>query len=755
MEHLGELSEMKIEEADLSSIPKDPKICFLSNYPPKECGIATFTKDLVTSMNRRFNPKLRSRVIALNDPATHYNYDKKVILEINKENPENYKQMAQVVNNSPDLRLVCVQHEFGIFGGEYGENLLPFLEEIQKPVVVTFHSVLPNPDEKRKMIVREIAAKSAGIVVMAKIAADILNEDYGIEKSKIFLIHHGIPNAKSASSDQFKKKLSLENKTVILTFGLLSRGKGIEYMIKALPPLVKKYPNLLYLVLGETHPNVRKEEGESYRNELMELVKDLRLENNVKFQNKYVTLKELVEYILACDIYSFTNLEKAQITSGTLAYAMGCGKPVIATPVIYAEELLEQDRGIVLKEFKSSELFTEALNRLLSDPEMMKNMSEAAYAFGRKMTWTNVAAEYLRVFNKVVRLREEITKKYPSIKLEHLKKLSDKFGCIQFAKGSTPDKGSGYTVDDNSRALITAVLHNLLTNSRMSHNLAKTYLNFLEQAQNKDGTFRNNFKNANVIKEAYSDDAMGRTIWALGYTIRKSKNKKIGEMAEILFNRSKKTIDGLSSLRAKAYILIGLYHHYKKFGEGVDEAKITKLANSIVKHYKDNATDGWHWFEDKLTYDNARIPESLFLAYEVTGKEEYLDVAEKTINFLSDIVFENDELMPIGQNGWFDKEGKRAMFDQQPIDACSMVLAYLTAYRTTKNRRYYEKAVLAFNWFLGRNHLKQMLYDEATGGCFDGLGKHAVNLNQGAESTISYLMPRLMLEEMKRDYPSI
>ena len=746
---------MTDEEADLTSIPKDPKICFLSNYPPKECGIATFTKDLVTSMNRRFNPKLRSRVIALNDPATHYNYDKRVILEINKENPENYKQMAQVVNNSPDLRLVCVQHEFGIFGGEYGENLLPFLEEIQKPVVVTFHSVLPNPDEKRKMIVREIAAKSAGIVVMAKIAADILNEDYGIEKSKIFLIHHGIPNAKSASSDQFKKKLNLENKTVVLTFGLLSRGKGIEYMIKALPPLVKKFPKLLYLVLGETHPNVRKEEGESYRNELMELVKDLKLENNVKFQNKYVTLKELVEYILACDIYAFTNLEKAQITSGTLAYAMGCGKPVIATPVIYAEELLEQDRGIVLKDFKSSELFTEALSKLLSDKEMMKNMSEAAYAFGRKMTWTNVAAEYLRVFNKVVKLREEITKKYPGIKLEHLKKLSDRFGCIQFAKGSVPDKDSGYTVDDNSRALITSVLHNLLTNSRMSHNLSKTYLNFLEQAQNKDGTFKNNFKNDNVEKEAHSDDAIGRAIWALGYTIRKSRNKKISEMAEVLFNKSKRTIDRFSSLRAKAYILIGLYHHYKKFGEGGDEAKITKLANSIVNHYKDSATDGWHWFEDKLTYDNARIPESLFLAYEVTGKEEYLNVAEKTINFLSDIVFENDELMPIGQNGWFDKEGKRAMFDQQPIDACSMVLAYLTEYRTTKNRRYYEKAVLAFNWFLGRNHLKQMLYDEASGGCFDGLGKHAVNLNQGAESTISYLMPRLMLEEMKRDYPSI
>jgi len=741
---------MEREEADKGSFSKDSKICFLGNYPPKECGIATFTRDLVTSMNRRFNPKLKSRVIAINDSATHYNYDNKVLLQINKEDPDNYRMMAGQVNASPDLKLVCVQHEFGIFGGDYGENLLQFLREIEKPVVVTFHSVLPNPDLRRKQTVREIASKSAAIVVMAQAAVEILNQDYGIERSKIYVIHHGIPNAQFVPSDQYKKKLGLDNKTIILTFGLLSRGKGIEYMIKALPPLVEKYPDLVYLIVGETHPDVRRSEGESYRNELIDLVKELNLENHVKFHNKYLSLKELVEYILACDIYAFTNLEREQITSGTLAYAMGCGRPVISTPVIYAEELLEQNRGVLIKESRNPEAFTDALRNLLADRELRNNIAEAAYAFGRQMIWSNVAAKYLTVFNRVVMLREEITKKYPIIKLEHLKKLTDKFGCIQFAKGSTPDKNSGYTVDDNARALIVAILHNSLSKSRLSLNLAKNYLKFLEMAQRKNGAFKNNFKNKNESEDEHGEDALGRAIWALGYSIQKSRNKKISERAEYLFSKSKKQIEFLKSHRAKAFAIIGLCYKYKRYPVEADLIKIRKLSNSLVESYKECALHGWQWFEDVLTYANSKIPEALFVAYSITKNEKYLEVAERTLQFLTKIIFDEDELSPIGQNGWFSKEGKRALFDQQPIEAASMVLAYLTAYNVTKDKYYHERAVLAFNWFLGKNHLNQMLYDEATGGCFDGLGKYSLNLNQGAESTISYLMARLMLEEMSK-----
>ncbi|MFH1327182.1 MAG: glycosyltransferase [archaeon] len=739
------------EEAETRSTPEDTKICFLSNYPPKECGISIFAENLTTSMNKAFNPKLKSRVIALNDPQTHHKYNNKVIYQITRNSPEEYRNIANQINESPEIKLICIQHEFGLFGGDYGADLIHFLEAIKKPVAITFHSVLPDQDEERKKIVKKIAAKCSAIIVMAEAAIDILNKDYEIERSKIYLIHHGTPNVKFAPPDQYKKRLGLEGRIVIFTFGLLSRGKGIEYMIRALPPLVKKYPNLLYFVSGETHPNIRLQEGESYRNELISLAKELGLENHVKFQDRYVAHKELADpYILACDIYAFTNLEIAQITSGTLAYAVSCGRPIVSTPLLYAKELLAQDRGIILKKTKSPEEFTKAIDKLLSNPEMRTNMSEAAYAFGRQMIWPNVARRHLNVFNRVVKLREEITKKYPSIKLEHLKRLTDRFACLQFAKGSTPDKKSGYTLDDNARALIIAVMQNTLQDSPLSFSLAKTYLKFLETAQTEEGNFLNIFLNKNKKIENHSEDAFGRAIWALGYTVHKCKDKKLVEKAEDIYDKAFPNIQKLESLRSKSFTIIGLYHHYQKFGRKRDLDAIKNLANSLVESYEHHSSDEWQWFEKNLTYANAKLPESLFLVYKVTNNEKYLEIAEKTLHFLSDIVFIDDELHPIGQNGWFNKNGKRAFFDQQPIDAFSMVSSYLAAFLATEDKHYHEKAVLAFNWFLGKNHLKQMLYDEGTGGCFDGLGKHALNLNQGAESTIAYLLSRLMLEELKK-----
>lgn len=733
-------------------VSNNTKICFLSNYPPKECGLATFTKDITYAMNKKFNPKLRSRVIALNDPESHHKYDNRVIFQITRNSPEQYIEIAKKINENDEIKLVCVQHEFGLFGGNYGEDILYFLNTIEKPVVITFHSVLPTPNEERKKIVKQISAKASAIIVMAQAAVEILNKDYGIERSKIYVIHHGTPNAKFTNSDQYKKKLNLENREVILTFGLLSRGKGIEYMIKSLPKLVKKYPNLLYLILGETHPNVRMEEGESYRNELIALVKELGLEDHVKFENRYVSLKELIEHILACDIYAFTNLEREQITSGTLAYATSCGRPIVSTPIIYAEELLAQDRGIIIKEFRNPDAFTEGIDKLISNPDLRNKMSEAAYAFGRQMIWPNIAARHLNVFNRVVLLREEVTKKYPIIKLEHLKKMTDNFGCIQFSKGSIPDKKSGYTLDDNSRALITAILHHNLFNSSISLNLAKKYLEFIEKTQKKDGKFVNTFKRKNQKLEDYSEDAIGRAIWALGYTVEKSKNKLISHKAEDLFDKSFQIIKNIESPRAKAFIIMGLYHHYQKFGRKRDLEMIKVLADSLCEIYEEHSSKKWKWFEPHLNYSNAKLCEALFLAYLETKNEKHLEIAESSLHFLSDTIFIEDELHPIGQDGWFIKNGKRASFDQQPVDATSMVSAYLAAYKATEDKHYYEKAVLAFNWFLGRNHLKQMIYNDDTGGCYDGLGEHSINLNQGAESTICYLLARLKLEEVKKNF---
>ena len=737
---------MSEEEPDLT---KDSKICFLSNFPPKQCGIATFTKDLVSSMNKRFNPVLKSRVIALNEDQSYYNYDNRVIMQMNKDSIEDYKQTARKINNSKDMRLVSIQHEFGLFGGEMGDKLNYFLEELEKPVIITFHSVLPNPDEKRKQVVKAITSKASAIIVMANIAVDILNKDYGIEKSKIHVVHHGIPNVPYSSPDYFKKRLKLNHRTILSTFGLLSRGKGIEYMIKALPKLVEKYPDLLYLVIGETHPVIRKQEGEKYRNELIALVNQLGLQNNVKFYNKFLSLQEIIQYLLATDIYICTNLERNQITSGTLAYALGCGRPVVSTPSIYAEELLSNEKG-VLAEFKNPESFTQGVDKILSNPDLKKELGRRAYSFTRQMIWPNIASRYLNVFNKVVKLREETTKKFPIIKTSHLRNLTDNFACIQFANDNIPDKSSGYTLDDNARALIATILHNSLFQSEHSLNLSKIYLNFLEYTQEENGNFKNNFNNENEILDSHSEDSFGRAIWALGYTVNNTNNQDIENKAKQLLQNSYERINTLISPRAKAFTIIGLHHHYKKHNDEIVLNKIKELADSLVESYEKESSDDWNWFEKYLTYSNSKLPEALFLAYESTKNKKYLEIAEKTLHFLSDIVLIDDELLPIGQKGWFVKNSKRALFDQQPVDVSSMVQTYLTAYQITGDKHYHEKAVLSFNWFLGRNYLKQMVYNEKTGGCYDGLSKDNLNLNQGAESTVSYLIARLMLEEFKR-----
>ena len=732
---------------------KNSKIGFLSNFPPRECGIATFTQDLINSMNKRWNPRLKSRVIALNEESSMYNYDNRVIMQMNKDDIEDYINIAKRINRSNNIKIICIQHEFGLFGGEYGNYIIPFLETIEKPVVVTFHSVLPCPDESRKRVVRFIGEKSAAIIVMAEKAVEILNEDYDIPKNKIHVVPHGIPDTSLQPSESFKKKLRLENKIILSTFGLLSKGKGIEYMIKALPSLVKKYPNLIYLVIGETHPVVRKNEGEKYRNELISLVKKLGLQDNVKFYSRYLSLDEIIECLLATDIYVCTNLDKNQIVSGTLSYALGCGKAVVSTSSVYAEEVLDKERGLLVR-FKNPKSFSDAIDKILSDEEFKTKLENNAYSFGRSMIWQNVALSYLSIFNKIVKLREETTEKYPHIKLNHLINLTDNVGCIQFSRLSIPDKSSGYTIDDNSRAIIVAALHDKIYKSETSKKLVEAYLNFLEKVQDKEGKF-NDIEYSSKNLTPSSEDALGRTIWALGYLIDKSENQNMVEKAKKLFDNSYNLIEKINSPRAKAFSIIGLCHYYKKYNQEEIILEIKKLIDSLIELYKKEATEDWPWFEGYLTYSNSKLPEALFLAYDLTKQQEYLEIAEKTLDFLSNIVFINNELSPIGQKGWCNRNGQRAFFDQQPIDASSMVQTYLTAYSITKNKKYYDKAILAFNWFLGKNHLKQMIYNETTGGCYDGLSRNSVNLNQGAESTIEYLISRLMLEEMKKEKTQI
>ena len=735
---------MKEQDGELTK----SKICFLSNYPPKECGIATFTKDLASSMDRLFNQKLKSQIVALNEKGNFYNYDKKVIMQIDKEDVDDYAKIARKINSSKKIKLVCVQHEFGIFGGECGCYLIPFLDSLEKPVVVTFHSVLPNPDDTKKKVVQSIASRSSAIVVMAKRAIDILNMDYGIDKEKIHLIYHGIPNIFFQPNNKFKKKLKLDGKIILSTFGLLSRGKGIEYIIKALPKLIKKYPDLVYLVIGETHPMVREKEGELYRKKLIKLVGKLGLSKHVKFFNKYLKLQEIIGYLLASDIYICTNLDENQIVSGTLSYALGCGRAVISTPIAYAKEILLEERGLLV-ELKNPDSYSKQIDKILSDKELKSRLERNAYLFSRAMIWRSISARYLNIFNRVVKLRDEIVRKLPAIKLDHLRRMTDNFGIIQFSKGGFPDKSSGYTVDDNARALIATTLHYKLFQSKASAKLAKIYINFLEYCQRDDGSFINIVDENKKMFDDKSEDAFGRALWALGFSVFHD-DFELEKKAKKIFDLSIKNAEKLRSPRAVAFSIIGLCYYYKKY-KGVDVLeKINKLASFLASLYKQVADDNWQWFEDIISYSNPKLPKALFMAYDVTKNEEYLDIAKKTLKFLEGLVFVNGKLSPIGQRGWCRRNGDRAFFDQQAVDASSIIQTYLTVYEITKEVDYYEKAVVAFNWFLGRNHLGQMLYDESTSGCFDGLGEFAVNMNQGAESTISYLLARLSLARVKK-----
>jgi glycosyltransferase involved in cell wall biosynthesis len=729
--------------------PANSKICFLSTYPPKECGIATFTQDLSSAMNRKFNPRLKSQIIALNDDASFYNYNKNVVMEINKDDIDDYINKAKEINQSKEIKLVCIQHEFGIFGGEYGNHLIPFLELIEKPVVTTFHSVLPNPDKARKRIVKSLCEKSSAVVVMARKAVEILKNDYEIDENKLHFIPHGIPSVPFLPQETFKNNLNLNNKIVLSTFGLLSKGKGIEYIIRALPKLVEKYPNILYLIIGETHPVVRKEEGEKYRKELMQEIRELGLKNNVKFYNKFLTLQEIIECLLATDIYICTNLDKNQIVSGTLSYAMGCGRTIVSTPTAYAKEFLAKDRGVIAEE-RNPESYIEKIDNVLSSPELKRTIERNAYTYTRSMTWQNVAINYLKVFNKALKLKDEIIDEFPEIKLDHLINMTDDFGMIQFANNTTPDINSGYTIDDNSRALITTILHDKIFDSPKSLNFAKIYLNFIEHCQHQSGNFQNNIENENQIIDSHSEDSLGRTIWALGYTINKSEEQDILEKSEKLITKALSHLEEIKSPRAVAFSIIGLYHYNKKIPKPETQALIKTLADYLTECYRRECGEDWHWFEEILSYSNSKLPEALYLAYETTKNQEYLDIAEKSLNFLTELIFIEDKLCLIGQNGWCKKNGKRAFFDQQPVDASSLVHTFLTAHSITNNKKYYEKAIISFNWFFGKNHLNQIVYDETTGGCFDGIGEHSLNLNQGAESTLSYLTARLFIEEAKK-----
>ncbi|HPA25407.1 MAG TPA: glycosyltransferase [bacterium] len=728
--------------------PVPVSVLYMSSYPPRECGIATFTRDLVKAIDKKFSPCLESKILAINENGSSiYNYGSKVKYQINQTDVEDYINVAKKINKDDSIKLINIQHEFGLFGGEWGDYLLAFLEMVKKPVIVTFHSLIPNPEPKLKKVVQAIASRCEKIIVMAETAVTIYENDYALKKNKLIVIPHGTPEIEPSNSAFLKKKLGFEGKTLLSTFGLLSKGKGLEYVIKALPQIIAKHPEVIYLIIGETHPVVRKYEGEKYRNKLIKLALELGLKDQVKFYNKYLSLEEIIEYLKATDIYLCTPIEPNQVTSGTLAYALSAGKVVIASSFLHAKEVLADGRGELVG-FKDSTGITRTINNIISNPNKKNELEKKAYQYGQTTIWPKVAEKHLTVFKKIINLKNKVKPfRLPPLKLNHLYNLSDEVGIIQHAKHSINDRSSGYTTDDNARALIVVTMYYQKCPSPDSLKYINIYLSYLYHALTEDGWFHN-FMNYDrrFLDKRGSEDCFGRTLWAAGFMLNSNLQDNIKKTAKFIFDKAIKNITKLKSPRGQAFSLIGLYHYYQACPETAIKEKISFLTQKLINLYQGEKTNDWHWFEDDITYDNGRLSEALFLAYEITQDKLCLKIAKESLDFLASLVILNNKLVLIGQHGWYKHKGQRAFFDQQPVDAAAMTQAFLTAYRTTKEKKYYDKAHISFCWFLGFNSINQLVYDETTGGCFDGLLPDCVNLNQGAESTISYLLARMSFE---------
>ena len=730
--------------------PETNYIAYVSSFPPRECGIATFTQDLTLAFEKKFNPLIKAKILALNDqPTSIYNYSKKVFSQLTATDLEHYVRLAKKINRQDDIKVVNVQHEFGLFGGDWGDYLIPFLQTLEKPIVTTFHTVLAKPEKHLYNVVRAIANYSKAIVVMNQLSQELLERDYEIPKSKISLVPHGIPQTPFEASDKSKDQFGLKGKIVLSTFGMLSQNKGLEYAIRALPKVVQQFPNIMYVILGATHPVVRREEGEKYRNFLIQEVERLGLKNNVKFYNKYLTLEEIVQYLKATDIYISPTLDMGQSVSGTISYAMGCGRPIISTANAYAKYIIDQTNGVLVNPRNASQIGN-ALQTLLTDQKRLKTMGQESYERSRQMIWPNVAASYFNIYKKFTDLEAE-ERKLPEIKLDHLFRLTDDFGIMHHARYSKPAPRFGYSLDDNARALIIAANAYRTQPKEEVLGLLKTYITFLTRGQKPNGIFTNMVNHKREWQRSdFDEDTQGRAIWALGFATSITEIPyETRQNILKLFHRAVKPIHLIQSPRAIAFAMCGLYFYLRHSPEASLLVKFQELADAQVKTYRLAATGDWHWFEDRLTYSSSALPESLFYAYDLTKNKTYLTIAKESLNFLRKITFEKDFYSPIGQNGWYVRNEQRAYYDQQPEDAASMVQTKVTAYKITGDPTYLKGAFATFQWFLGKNHLNQMVYDEVTGGCNDGVGQYAINLNQGAESTISYLLARFIVEEVK------
>lgn len=736
------------------------RIAVVGDYVPRQCGIATFTSDLSESLAAAF-PKLHVFAVPVTDTEEGYDYPPRVRFEIAEEDLTSYVRAADFLNmNGVDV--VSVQHEYGIYGGVAGSHLLALLRELRMPVVTTLHTVLRSPDSNQRKVLEEIAKLSDRLVVMGRRAADFLTEIYGVPREKIARIPHGIPDVPFVDPNFYKDQFGVEGKLVLLTFGLLSPGKGIEFVIEALPEILERYPNLIYVVLGATHPKVAREEGESYRLFLERLAAERGVAANVLFHNRFVSTEELVEAIGAADLYVTPYLNREQTCSGTLAYTVGAGKAVISTPYWYAEELLEDGRGVLVP-FRDPGAIARAVLHLLDNEAERHAIRKRAYRFGREMIWPEVARRYAEV---LARAREERGRRprrfvgktldqrpaeLPPLRLDHLRRLTDSTGILQHAVHTVPNYSTGYTTDDNARALLLTVLLEETGSDKgdETRGLPSRYLAFLVHAfDRKTGRFRNELGYDRRFQDDVGpEDAHGRALWALGAVAGRSSNRGRRAAAGQLLDAALPAALRFTSPRAWAFSLLGLRDYLRRFGgDRAARHAQEELAERLLGLWQETASQDWPWFENVVSYANATLPHALIATAAETGCQRSLEAGLAALDWLLSIQKAPEgHFVPIGSNGFYVRGGERARFDQQPIEAHATVSACLEAYRITGQQRFQQEARRAFDWFLGRNDLGLPLYDANTGGCRDGLHPDRANQNEGAESTLAFLTALLEL----------
>lgn len=744
-------------------IKQNKTILLVSSYPPRECGLATFSNDVVNSIKLVFGDSLPIEVCALQKYKNQFEYGDDVRYTLSASSIDEYRLLAEKINNRDDIGMLCVEHEFGLFGGDYGNYLLSFLLAINKPTATVFHTVLPNPNEKLKKVVQAIIDLSNKIVVLTQKSQEILIRNYGCKESKIMVIPHGTHMVLLNEKDNLKKEFHYSDKIVLSTFGLISENKNIEAVLYALPEIIAKHPEVIYLVVGKTHPEILKKEGEKYRNMLVETIKKLKLENNVFFINEFLELKQLLNYLIISDIYLFASKDPNQAVSGTFAYAMSCGCAIISTPIPHAVEDLHAGAGILLNGFDKPEEFRNAIMRLVENKEERLEMGRSGYALTHETTWENIALKYGCLFAEVTESKEKLSFNFPPIKLDHIKELTTDYGILQFSNFSQPDVSFGYTLDDNARALIDMVMYHEINAEPIVLKLASVYLNFIAGIQREDGRF-NNYKDFNgqltqQNKLVNLEDSNGRALWSLGFLLSHYEKLPLDlvQQAQKVWDKAVVHINEVASPRAIAYTLKGLYYYHLVNQDEEIKKSIIQLADKLLNHYHINSDEDWCWYEDYMTYANNVLPEAMLFSFLATGDLKYKRIALVTFDFLLSHYFMKGEFSVISNRGWFVKGSHKNTYGEQPIEVVTTIITLHLFYEVTGNVKYKEQLKVAFSWFLGNNHLNQIIYNSENGAAYDGLEDKNVNINQGAESTLCFFKAQLIMENYKNqeDYMSL